>query len=244
MKTKAYVKYLNRTAQFDADLELADAFSQPSHWKHQRSKIYLFDGIAKHKHPRLAKRKRSDHNRALACKHLNTTLRGAYIKDVYEELSHFLVEIIRCCAKKSLDPNRLIGDHRFAIEANKLLQLGSWDAVVQQIANDLFRKLENERSTIKLIEAIDAKLNLQLDVAVVESALPYLDMRHILVHQNGVVDAEYAARHPQVGLKEGEAFSLSYSQISEARLAINALVKQIDGKVVTNALVLNEDTQP
>lgn len=243
MKTKSLVRYLNRTAQFDADLELADIFSKPRYWG-RTTDSNLFPGIDSRKHTRLAKRKATKHNRELACKHLNITIRSSYIKDVYEELTHYLSDLIRCCAKKNLDPDRLIGDHKFQIDANTLLTLGSWDNVLRRIADDLFRKLENERSTIKLINAFDAKLNLKLDIAVVESAMPYLDMRHILVHRDGVVDSEFAARHPQIGLSAGQEFSLQFSQIADARNAINALVTQIDDRVVCNNLLLAEDLQP
>ncbi len=243
MKSKSLVRYLNRTAQFDADLELTDVFSQPRYWG-RTSDAILFTGIDPRKHIRLAKRRVNKHNRELACKHLNITIRSAYIKDIYEELTHYLSDVIRCCAKKNLDPDRLIGDHKFQIDANTLLSLGSWDSVLRRIADDLFRKLENERSTIKLINAIDAKLNLKLDMAVVESAVPYLDMRHILVHRDGIVDSEFAARHPQIGLSAGQDFSLQFSQIADARDAINALVKQIDERVVSNNLLLAEDLQP
>lgn len=74
--------------------------------------------------------------------------------------------------------------------------------------------------------------------------MPYLDMRHILVHRDGIVDAEFAARHPQIGLSAGKEFSLQFSQIADARDAINALVSQIDERVVTNSLLLPEDLQP
>ena len=242
MKTKSLVRYLNRTAQFDADLELTDIFSQPRYWG-RLTNAALFPGIDSRKHIRLAKRKATKHSRELACKHLNITIRSAYIKDIYEELTHYLSDLIRCCAKRNLDPDRLIGDHKFQIDANTLLSLGSWENVLRRVADDLFRKLENERSTIKLITAVDAKLNLKLDNSIVEAAMPYLDMRHVLVHRDGIVDAEFAARHPQIGLSAGQEFSLQFSQIADARNAINALVTQIDERVVSNNLLLAEDLQ-
>jgi len=135
MKTKAFARYLNRTAHFDADLELADVFSRQSYQLHKKSTKAIFDGVDKNKHPRLSSRKATDHNRKLALKHLNVTLRGAYIKDIYEELSHYLVAIIRCCAMKSLDPDRLLGEQKILFDANTLLKLGSWDAVVRKVAD-------------------------------------------------------------------------------------------------------------
>jgi hypothetical protein len=237
MKTKAYVRFLNRAAHFEADIELADALSLLVSQQNPGGNTKLLPTIDPARHPRLTIRKPNDHNRTLACKHLNSSIRASYIKDTYEELGHYITAILRGCALKGLDANRLVGDHRFSVDANALLFLGSWDAVLDHLSTELFRQIEKERSTPKLIAALGAKLNLRLDPAVIDAALPYLEMRHILVHRDGKVDREFAAKHPQLNLREGDEFSLKYSEITKARDTINALVAHIDERVVQNALV-------
>ncbi|MFA5190471.1 MAG: hypothetical protein WC740_07095 [Verrucomicrobiia bacterium] len=243
MKTKALVRFLNRAAHFEADMELADALSRLASLQDARGNK-LLPTVDPDRHPRLATRKASEHNRKLACKHLNTTIRASYIKDIYEELGHYITAILRGCALKGLDGNRLIGDHQFSIDANTLLSLGSWDAVLDYLSTELFRKVESQRSTPKVIAALGTKLNLSLDPAVVEAALPYLEIRHILVHRDGIIDREFAAKHPQLNLKEGDEFTLGYSEIAKARDTIHALVAHIDEKIVQNGLVPAGELQP
>jgi hypothetical protein len=242
MKTKAQVRFLNRTAHFEADIELADALSRLATSENATAK--LVSTVDSTRHPRLNGRKVNQHNRTLACKHLNTTIRASYVKDIYEELGHYITSILKSCAQKGLDSHRLIGEHRFTIDANTLLLLGSWDAVLDHVSNELFRKLENERSIAKLIGSLGTKLNLQLDPGVVEAAFPYLEMRHILVHRDGIVDREFAVKHPQFNLKEGDEFTLSYLEVTKARDAIQSLVLHLDQKIVQNNLVPADALQP
>jgi len=116
--------------------------------------------------------------------------------------------------------------------------------VLEHFSAELFRRLENERSTAKLIASLGTKLNLQLDSSIIEAALPYLELRHILVHRDGKIDREFAAKHPQFNLHEGDEFSLDYPEMIKARNSIHALVAHIDGKVVQNTLCPKDELQP
>lgn len=244
MKTKAHVRFLNRVAHFEADIELADVLSRLASAHKSQTSSKLFPTIDPTRHPRLTGRRGNDHNRMLACKHLNTTIRAAFLKDVYEEFGHYINAVLRGCARKGLDANRLIGEHRFSVDANTIISLGSWDAVLDHFSAELFRRLENERSTIKLIASLGSKLNLQFDNSVVEAALPYLELRHILVHRDGKIDREFATKYSQFNLHDGDDFSLEYSEIIRARSSIYALVAHIDEKIVQNGLVPTDELQP
>jgi len=243
MKSKAYVKFLNRAAHFEADMELADALSRLAS-QMQPAGNKLLPTVDEERHPRLSKRKGNAASRKQACGHLHTTLRSAYLKDMYEELGHYMTEILRSAAAKGVDGRRLVGSHPFSIEANVLLSLGSWEAVLNLFSRELFRKIESDRSTLKLITNFGAKLNLGFDSAIVDAALPYLELRHILVHRDGIVDRDFAAKHPQLGLRDGDEFSLAYADMLKARNAISTLVEHIDAKIVENNVILNSDLQP
>ena len=181
MKSKPYVRFLNRTALFEADLELADALSYLASQQAVGSGKIL-PNVESERSPRLAKRRDSAGARKDACKHLNITLRAAYLKDIYEEIGHYMTDVLTCAIRRGLDPGRIIGSHRFNVDASYLLSLGTWERVLDYVAAELFRKLETERSTIKLLTSFSDKLNLAVDNAILETALPYLDLRHILVH--------------------------------------------------------------
>jgi hypothetical protein len=244
MKTKAFVVFLNRSAHFDADIEVADIFAVAVANGALKSDTTLFEHCDPIKHPIVAARNATEASRKLATKHLNVTLRSAYIKDLYEDFSAYLANILRSCAKKGLSPDRLIGEHKFAVDANELLSLGTWDAVVTYISTTLFRKLENERSTIKLLSAIDAKLNIKIDAALRDAALPFLDLRHLLVHQDGHIDTEYCTKYPALGFVTGNKVTMSHTLVTNAKASILALIRDIDVKIVNLKLIHDDDLQP
>jgi hypothetical protein len=232
MKTKAHLAFHARIAHFDADLELVDVFSIAVKAGKLASTTHLFDGVVKKRHPRLANRIINKHNQDIAIGHLANTLYVSFIKDIFEDFTAYLSEIVRCCAARGLAPGRLIGEHHFQIDANDLLDLGNWDAVVAKVSGTLFRNLEKDQSTIKLIKAIDKKLSLKLDDKILAAAMPYLDLRHILIHRDGFPDQKFCTDYPQFSLTADKAINVGFKMVSDARSSIVALLNHIDGKVV------------
>lgn len=243
MNTKARLRFHARIAHYEADLELADVLSIAVNAGKLDSATRVFDGVVDNRHPRLANRLANRKNRTIAVGHLSNTLCASFIKDLHEDFSEYLSEVLHCCAKKGLDGNRLIGEHKITVEANVLLALGSWDAVVRAISDELFRKLEGERSTKKLLTAIDSKLSLKLDPTIRDAAIPYLDMRHILVHRDGIVDKEFCAKNKQMNLREGDAIPLGYNLAMKAKATIVSLIEHIDERVVQLNLIGLGDLQ-
>jgi hypothetical protein len=246
MKTKALVRFLNRAAHFDADIELVDVlhYANLDGALHSSSVQYLFKYVRPDKHPRLANRATSDHSRLLAITHLKATLCASFIKDIYEDLYSYLREILTAAAENGLDPNRLIGEHKLTLEGNDLLRAGTWQSVVQLVADDLFRKLENLQNTKTLIEKINDKLNLRVDRAKIDAALPYLEIRHLLVHNDGLADDRFCNQFSSFGATVGERLSLDYEILNGARTTIVALVNEYDAKVVANSVVPKSFLQP
>lgn len=246
MKTKAYVRFLNRAAHFEADIELVDMLSRAARAGrlHSPQSQHLLEFLKPEVHPRLAARENSDGNRKIAFAHLKGTLCSAFLKDIYEDFSSYLQEVIEAAARNGLDPNRLIGEHKVTFEANDLLKCKSWEAVVSLVSNALFRRLENEKSTRDLLAKFNAKLNLGVVQAAIDDALPYLEMRHLLVHADGVADEAFCRQFPTLGLASGAKIPMTNRVLQAAKKAIHALVAEIDAKVIQNNVVATADTQP
>jgi hypothetical protein len=245
MKTKHLVSFLNRAAHFEADIELVDVLAQASDagTLSQGGGPHLFDSVAPARHPRLAKRKSSDHNRRLAVRHLKASLCASYIKDLYEDFGKYMQDVLEAAARNGINPGRLIGTHRINVEANDLLATGTWEGVVHMIASSIFRKLEDDRNTKSLIQAMDAKLGLGLDQAVLDAALPYFELRHLLVHKDGMADADFCQRFPAFGAVTNSKISVEFTVVASARIAVTALAKHFDSKVVANNIVAPADLQ-
>lgn len=244
-KTKYLHKLLSRSDHFAADIELADilAITSGSGILSANGGNRLFDAVDPFQHPTLAGRKNSDHNRRLAVRHLKASLCSGYIKDLYEDFNDYMQKILESAARNGINPNRLIGSHKINIEANDLLSAGNWDNVVHMIAKSIFRKLEDERKTKSLIQAMDAKLGLGLDQEIINNALPYFELRHLLVHHDGISDTDFCQRFPNFGAIAGEKISVEFNMVSMARTAIVTLAKHFDSKVLQHQLVKATELQ-
>lgn len=243
MKTKAYVRFLNRFEHYAADVELVDIVARSSTTlASQRGRI--FDAVNSASHPTLSRRSDSDGSRDIAIRHLKATIVSSVVKDLYEDVTAFLQEVLRAAAMKSVNPWRFVGEHEFKTGARELLSLGSWDGVVRHVSGIIFRRLEEERSTTKLLSLLSAKLGMQIDPAIIESAKPYLDARHRFVHHDGAVDSAFASEHPGLGLTEGDYLPTTYAFVTDAQTAIRKLVEEYDRKLVAGNFLPDSELQP
>ncbi len=204
----------------------------------------LFDAVDPGRHPRLSCRNDTNASRLLAVNHRKSSIAAAHLKDLYADLTQYLREVLGAAAAHGIDPGRFVGEHGFETDAKTLLSLGSWPAVVQYVSDTVYQQMESERSTKALVRKVSVKLGLQLDQAVVDTALPYLVARHLLVHADGIVSADFANSYPGIGLSEGDSIPLGYSFILAARQAIKALAEEIDQKAVAAGIFDHGFLQP
>jgi len=155
-----------------------------------------------------------------------------------------MTELISGASKAGLSLDRLVGEHKVSFEINDILKCKNWDILIEMVSKVLFRKLENERSTIKTLTAIANKLDLGVDEIIRNNAMPYLDIRHLLIHAEGKADDEFCKKYQSFLATRGEPIQLTYSLVSDAREKIINMVKNYDDCVVAKNIVLQEDLQP
>lgn len=62
--------------------------------------------------------------------------------------------------------------------------------------------------------------------------MPYLELRHLLVHADGKADKNFCASYPEMGATEGDSVKLTFEVASAARIKVVALIKNYDKCVV------------
>jgi hypothetical protein len=243
MKSKYLARFLSRAAHFDADIELADVLGIASGAGalSQGAGQHMFDAVDPSQHPRLASRKSNDHNRRLAVRHLKASVCASYIKDLYEDFGDYLQGVLEAAARTGLNPNRIVGSHKINIEAADLLAAKNWDGVVHLVAGSIFRKLEDERNTKSLIQAMDAKLGLGINQKCLDAALPYFELRHLLVHHDGLADAGFCQRFPSFPATAGSKISVEFTVVRNARKAVVDLARDFDAKVIATGVIPRTD---
>jgi len=244
LRSKALVRFLNRAARFDADIELVDVVCIAIN----RGDLTPADGgrILVHvdptMHPRLANQKASDHNRQLVVGHLRKTMYSSYIKDLYEDFTDYPTDLVMSATRKGLSPDKLRGEYKLQVAVDDLLECGSWENVLATIEDTLYRRFDG-MGNAKKIAFLDKKLGLDLDRAVIDSAMPFLDLRHLLVHTDGVADDAFCDRFPGFGAWPNEPVKLSEETTRDARVAVTSLVEHIDAQAILTGILADEDQQ-
>jgi len=244
MGTKARARFLNRAARFDADIELVDVIGAAV----VAGDLTPADGgtvlvhVVSERHPRLAKQKPSDESRRDVVGHLRKTVYASYIKDLYEDFSEYLTEMI-CVTRKGFTPGQMVGSHKITVDANDLLQCGSWDGVVALVGESLFERLGSLSNTKRIIKSMDDFLGLGLDPVVVSRAQPFVELRHLLVHSDGVASETFCEEFPSFGAYPNQPVKLTQQTVQDARAAITDLVEQVDAKSVAAGYIAPVDMQ-
>lgn len=245
MRTKAYHVFEQKIIYFDDDIDLIDVIRigiLAGELTDKKSQTVL-KGIDPAKHTHIARRKNADGSRRLLINHLRQTLYSSYVKDVYEEVTAYLRKILEKAAENGFDAGRLIGDHSSKFDAKAILAAGNWKSVALLITDSVFQALEAERSTLKLFEKMSNKLALDIDKNLISIALPYLEVRHYLVHADGKLPLQFSQEHTHIPVDNKGYVQLNFAFVDGLRTSVKNLIKDYDKKIIAANLLKDEDTQ-
>lgn len=244
MRSKAFQRFSQRTTDYRADIEYLDLLSvvaKPIPFD-SRTIASAFGGDAT-KYPILGSRENGFGARVYLKKHIKRTLYAAFIKDLYEDFVEYLGTIVAHAALKGVNPDRFVGDVKLDLKATDLLACRDWDGVVTFVSGQVFRKLEDERSTKSLIKKISSRLGLTLNSAKIDAAMVFLDTRHVLVHQDGKPDSDFIQSYPGIKL-EGGKIRLDKDFADQALKDVVGLAHHIDVVLIRNDMLLNKHIHP
>ena len=238
MRTEAYHSFESKLFYFNDDIDLIEVIrlSILNGDLTDKASKFPIKNIDPTKHLHIVRRRNSNGSRELLVNHLRQTVYSSYVKDIYEEVTQYLKTILEKAAENGFDGGRLIGEHSTKLDAKLILAAGTWGNIARIITDSVFQSLEAEKSTLKLIEKISTKLALGVDGNLIKNALPYLEVRHFLVHVDGKIPTEFKKDNPQIQIKDGHV-KLDYKFVSEFRDAIKKLIKEFDEKVIATNLL-------
>lgn len=146
---------------------------------------------------------------------------GEYLRNILEEMYN-------------KDPLAVVGKVTgTSMQFHELVSLGNYESIVTKMIDTTFRRLEDERSTTKLLDKIIGHTKVNIVAAVREEALRYLELRHLFIHNNGRCDAIYEKSHGKhLKVKDGEDLPTDFKTTSAAMSAVMNLVKSIDHELL------------
>jgi len=237
--SKPLLAFKNKLLHFDDDIEFVDILhSTIKGTTIDNSNSYLFEYQNQEKHPNISRYSICQDNRLLIMRHLKSTVYSSYVKDIYEEVTIYLRNIIsEAYQNASVMPSRIIGEHKVNLSAVEILVGIQNGTLAQTVIDNMFQVLENERSTISLIKKTCNKLGINVQSQLIDNAVYYLEIRHKLVHTDGYADKEFRTSHPTLKYTSGNYIDLTYQIIQDARNAIFTLIEAIDADAIAKEII-------
>lgn len=240
MKSKGLLRFQNRLDWFDDDIEFVDIITKNTSLL--KDDAVIFKGVRQESYPSLSRRSNNAQSRRSVAMHLKKTVYGSYIKDIYEEVSDYLKYILSCGAKSHVDYPRLIGENKVSLDANTLLNAGSYPKVQDIVMSMVFQSLNAKKETMNTIKGVINKLGLSIDSDIIKEATTFLEIRHILVHSDGKPDKNFKENHPEIKLNKNK-ISLSKGLIIKAKEKIINLIKSIDNEMISKGYIPQDEIQ-
>lgn len=239
MQTRSFKRFKDKIQYYDDDIELIDIVrisvlnGELSSSKSPR----ILNNLDPEIHTHLRRRSNSDGGRELIVNHLRATLYSSYVRDIYSEVAIYLRDILRRAAKNRFDPGRLIGEHKITMDAQEILSYESWEELSGEVTSRVFQMLEAERSTIQLLRKMSKKLGLGVDESIIAQAIPFLEIRHALVHNEGILTSDFIKNNRHIRVKAKRRIDLTIQFIGDFREAVRNLIMEFDSKIISSEIL-------
>lgn len=153
---------------------------------------------------------------------------------------HF-TEYLRSILKEMYDvrPLDVVSKAQTNIRFDEVVRLGSYEAVCEHMIDQVFRNLENQRNTRALLTKILDKTNVRVEQQVLEDAMMYLEMRHLIVHNSSLIDKAFEQRYGDIlsGVKAGRKLKVDVGTAKRALQSVKNLCVHVDRSLVAGGFV-------
>ena len=154
-----------------------------------------------------------------------------YMKNVITELSHQNPIKMQGLLCNKTDKSMTYSD---------IINLGSYNAIITDMANKVFRSLENLRSTTEMLDKLLSLTHANINQSIKEDAILYLELRHLIIHNNSRADDKFIERNSKGLVNVNPAnkkISYNYLLSNTAMNVVYQLCKQFDDEIVRLGLV-------
>lgn len=121
-----------------------------------------------------------------------------------------------------------------------IFRLATYNNILDEIAKRVYRALEDERSTPKLLKRFIKTAKLNIPINLQEDALTYLEVRHLIIHSNSKADSKFYALNQRNLVKvnaSNQMLTINYPMTSAAIIKVYDLCKALDDELIRRGLL-------
>lgn len=110
-----------------------------------------------------------------------------------------------------------------------IVNLGTFDKVSEKMIKEVFRMLEDEKSTPKLLDKILNHTSIVLNPSLKNEALMYLEMRHMIIHNDGKADERFVKNYNNlITIRADKKLATTFNVVNSAMKVVFELTDTID----------------
>lgn len=156
--------------------------------------------------------------------------------ELYNLFSYYMKDILK--EMYQLRPKSITEKSNKTLTYSKLSEFSSLDEIVDYMIDDIFKELEGLRSTQKLVKRIIGHTKAQIPQEQSDCALMYLNIRHLIIHNDSKVDKEFYEKYKnklQIALN-GKA-PTDFQTFQAALQSIYTYVRTIDQELISKHFI-------
>ena len=122
----------------------------------------------------------------------------------------------------------------------EIVNLGSYDAIIEDMAKRGFRTLERMQSTPDMLDKLISLFRLSITDSLKEDALLYLQLRHLIIHNYGKADDKFITKNTEGKVKINninKKITYNYELSNTAMNIVFELCKSIDDELIRQNLL-------
>ena len=160
-----------------------------------------------------------------------------YIVELYKAFDEYLRNSIKEIFLTS--PTTVLGlsDKQINMTGADIVAYGNYQNVCNKIIADIYRELENMQSTKKLLDKYIKVFKLNIPNVLIDDALSLLELRHLIIHNNSIIDLKYQTSFPASGLTNGSKVPTNYTFANSQQIKLVSLINYIDQESIRLGLM-------
>ncbi len=162
------------------------------------------------------------------------------IELAFQSLYHHFAEYMRGILRELYDhdPKMIVGKAPNCLQFHEIVELATYEKVVERMIDDVFRRLQSERSDLKLLDKVLLHTGVHLTDAAKSQGLAYLGIRHLIVHNQGKADQKFSQDYGAIiPTLVGQPLPMQFRTAADAITAVNNLITEIDTQLIQRGLV-------
>lgn len=156
--------------------------------------------------------------------------------ELYNLFASYMKDILKEMYAKQ--PKKITEKSNKQLTYIKISEFSTMDSLVQYMIEDIFRSLENEKSMPKLVEKIMNHTNVQVTQSIADDALMYLTIRHLIIHNNSKVDADFFNKYnSKLSIRLNDQVPTQFTILQNACLCIFSYLQEIDSSLIAEGCI-------